>query len=91
MECLEGATLKDPLAAGPLGLDTVLRLGIQIADAPQHSQRRGPFQARAPAFALALSGDLPQSRALADDLAREFPEETSVQFSYLPTLQPCSH
>src|SRR5262245_40798213 len=33
MEYLEGVTLKDRLAAGPLGLATVLRLGIQIADA----------------------------------------------------------
>ena len=33
MEYLEGTTLKDRLAAGPLGLPTVLRLGIQIADA----------------------------------------------------------
>ena len=33
MEYLEGTTLKDRLAAGPLKLDTVLRLGIQIADA----------------------------------------------------------
>jgi eukaryotic-like serine/threonine-protein kinase len=41
----------------------------------------------AAAFALTLSGDLPQSRALADDLAREFPEDTSVQFMYLPTLR----
>src|SRR5262249_31180940 len=41
----------------------------------------------AAAFALALSDDLPQSRALAEDLAREFPEDTSVQFMYLPTLR----
>jgi tetratricopeptide (TPR) repeat protein len=41
----------------------------------------------AAAFALALSGDLPKSRALAEDLAREFPEDTSVQFIYLPTLR----
>jgi tetratricopeptide (TPR) repeat protein len=41
----------------------------------------------AAAFALALSGDLPQSRALAEDLAREFPEDTSVRFMYLPTLR----
>jgi serine/threonine protein kinase/tetratricopeptide (TPR) repeat protein len=41
----------------------------------------------AAAFALALAGDVPQSRALAQDLAREFPEDTSVQFMYLPTLR----
>jgi eukaryotic-like serine/threonine-protein kinase len=41
----------------------------------------------AAAFALALSGDLQKSRALAEDLAREFPEDTFVQFMYLPTLR----
>jgi hypothetical protein len=41
----------------------------------------------AAAFALALAGDLPQSRALAEVLAREFPEDTAVQFMYLPTLR----
>ena len=41
----------------------------------------------AAAFALALSGDVAQSRVLARDLAREFPEDTSVQFIYLPTLR----
>jgi Flp pilus assembly protein TadD len=41
----------------------------------------------AAAFALALVGDLPQSRDLAEVLAREFPEDTSVQFMYLPTLR----
>jgi eukaryotic-like serine/threonine-protein kinase len=38
-------------------------------------------------LALALSGDLPRSRALAEDLAREFPEDTFVQFMYVPTLR----
>jgi tetratricopeptide (TPR) repeat protein len=41
----------------------------------------------AAAFALALSGDLPRARGLAQDLAREFPEDTFVQFMYLPTLR----
>jgi eukaryotic-like serine/threonine-protein kinase len=41
----------------------------------------------AAAFALALAGDLPQSRALAQVLAREFPEDTSVQSMYLPALR----
>jgi tetratricopeptide (TPR) repeat protein len=44
----------------------------------------------AAAFALALSGDLSQSRALTEDLAREFPEDTSVQVLYLPTLRALS-
>jgi serine/threonine protein kinase/tetratricopeptide (TPR) repeat protein len=41
----------------------------------------------AAAFAFALAGDLPQSESLAQDLAREFPEDTSVQVMYLPTLR----
>jgi eukaryotic-like serine/threonine-protein kinase len=41
----------------------------------------------AAAFALALSGDVTRSRALADGLARDYPEDTSVQFMYLPTLR----
>jgi len=41
----------------------------------------------AAAFALAVSGDLPLARVLAEDLAREFPADTSVQFMYLPTLR----
>jgi serine/threonine protein kinase/Tfp pilus assembly protein PilF len=39
------------------------------------------------AFALALAGDSSRSEALANDLGRRFPEDTSVQFSYLPTLR----
>jgi hypothetical protein len=41
----------------------------------------------AAALALALSGDLPPSRVLADDLARDFPDDTFVQSMYLPTLR----
>ena len=41
----------------------------------------------AAAFALALAGDVARSRALADDLAKNFPEDTSVQYLYLPTLR----
>jgi predicted Zn-dependent protease len=39
------------------------------------------------AFALALAGDLSRSQALANDLERRFPEDTSVRFNYLPTLR----
>ena len=41
----------------------------------------------AAAFALALSGEVSRARALADDLEKRFPEDTSVRFSYVPTLR----
>ena len=41
----------------------------------------------AAAFALALAGDMARSRALAADLEKNFPEDTSVQYMYLPTLR----
>ena len=41
----------------------------------------------AAAFALAIAGYIRQSQAIADDLARDLPEETFVQFMYLPTLR----
>ena len=39
------------------------------------------------AFALALSGDANQAKALADDLKTRFPEDTSVRFHYVPTVR----
>jgi eukaryotic-like serine/threonine-protein kinase len=39
------------------------------------------------AYALALSGESSRSQALADELKRRFPQDTSVQFSYLPALR----
>jgi len=41
------------------------------------------------AFALALSGDFSRAEALANDLERRFPEDTSVRFSYVPVLRAC--
>jgi eukaryotic-like serine/threonine-protein kinase len=39
------------------------------------------------ALALALSEDSSRSQTLAGDLERRFPEDTSVRFSYMPTLR----
>jgi predicted Zn-dependent protease len=39
------------------------------------------------ALALAYAGDAGQAQALADDLSKRFPEDTIVQFNYLPTLR----
>jgi serine/threonine protein kinase/tetratricopeptide (TPR) repeat protein len=44
----------------------------------------------ATAFALALAGDLAESQRLAADLEKRFPEDTPVQFEYLPTLHALS-
>ncbi len=41
----------------------------------------------AAAFALALAGDSGRVQSLIDDLDKRFPEDTSVQSSYLPTLR----
>ncbi|HLJ78600.1 MAG TPA: winged helix-turn-helix domain-containing protein [Acidobacteriaceae bacterium] len=38
-------------------------------------------------LALALAGDSARARQIAADLERRFPEDTSVQFSYLPVLR----
>ena len=39
------------------------------------------------AFALALAGNSVQSRKLAETLARRWPEDTAVRFSYLPEVR----
>jgi tetratricopeptide (TPR) repeat protein len=39
------------------------------------------------AFALAKLGNIEQSQRLASDLNRQFPEDTLVQFQYLPVLR----
>jgi DNA-binding winged helix-turn-helix (wHTH) protein len=39
------------------------------------------------ALALAYAGDANRARTLADDLGKRFPEDTGLQFNYLPTLR----
>jgi len=39
------------------------------------------------ALALASAGETVRAQALADDLAKRFPEDTIVRFNYLPTLR----
>jgi len=39
------------------------------------------------AFALALAGDSSGSQKLGSDLEKRFPEDTAVQFEYIPTLR----
>jgi predicted Zn-dependent protease len=39
------------------------------------------------AFALALSGDSFEAQRLANDLERNFPEDTSVRFNYVPSVR----
>ncbi|MGA8103314.1 MAG: protein kinase, partial [Candidatus Acidiferrales bacterium] len=39
------------------------------------------------ATALGLAGDVPQATRLAADMAKRFPEDTIVQFNYLPTIR----
>jgi eukaryotic-like serine/threonine-protein kinase len=38
------------------------------------------------ALVLTMSGDASQAQSLADDLEKDFPEDTSVRFNYLPAL-----
>jgi Flp pilus assembly protein TadD/predicted Ser/Thr protein kinase len=38
------------------------------------------------ALALAFAGDASRAQALADELAKRFPEDTVVRFNYLPTI-----
>ncbi len=83
---LERAALFEAAAAvweALYGNPTAARQKVSTAQA----LGRGHEVDYAVAFALALSGDVPRSRALADRLARDYPEDTSVQFMYLPTLR----
>ena len=59
----------------------------QTESHPALALARGRYVDYAAAFSLALSGDLARARSLAGDLERDFPEDTSVQYNYLPALR----
>jgi serine/threonine protein kinase/tetratricopeptide (TPR) repeat protein len=50
------------------------------------AQSKGRDSEYAAGLALALTGDSVRTRSVAGDLAKNFPEDTVVQFTYLPTL-----
>jgi len=51
---------------------------------------QGRHVSYAAALTLALAGERSRAQAIADDLDRRFPEDTSVQFNYVPTLRALS-
>ncbi|HEV2221459.1 MAG TPA: protein kinase, partial [Candidatus Acidoferrales bacterium] len=51
------------------------------------AQSRGRDLQYAAALTFAYAGDDSKAQTLADDLAKKFPEDTIVQFNYLPTLR----
>ena len=58
------------------------RIAMRVLDV-----ERGRHVMYASALALALAGETVRAQTIADDLDRRFPEDTSVRFSYLPTLR----
>jgi DNA-binding winged helix-turn-helix (wHTH) protein/tetratricopeptide (TPR) repeat protein len=56
-----------------------------VAAANGHSTGRDTGYAEA--LGLAYAGDTSRAKALADDLAKRFPEDTIMQFNYLPTIR----
>lgn len=82
----EAAALYLAAAAVAAGFIHKQHEAVQLADAALElsSDRSVEYGA---ALALALTGDSSRSEQLARDLARRFPEDISVQLSYLPALE----
>jgi tetratricopeptide (TPR) repeat protein len=64
-----------------------VRAEAQNSAAAALSLFRGRDADYGPAFALMLLGDSAQARKVEADLETRYPEDTSVQFSYLPVLR----
>jgi eukaryotic-like serine/threonine-protein kinase len=83
----ESALLSPAPDRSILALDEALTAFSQVAALDLAKGRDVEYSA---AFALALSGESSASQSLAVDLEKRFPEDTSVQFEYLPTLRALS-
>ena len=59
----------------------------QAVIAVKLSKPTNPYRQYSAAMALALTDDAVGSQALVDDLAKRFPDDTLVQFIYLPTIR----
>ncbi len=76
---LAGAALRDALA----GNLVLARRQAQAALA----RSNGRDVAAGSALALAVAGQQSEARRLAGDLAKRYPDDTTVQIEYLPTIQ----
>jgi Flp pilus assembly protein TadD len=73
-----GAALREALMGHPVEARPRAAAALAFANG-----REAQFGA---AMALALAGDAAEAQKLTDDLAARFPEDTQVQFKYVPTL-----
>jgi tetratricopeptide (TPR) repeat protein len=78
-----GAEASEALSEALYGNIAEARKRATAASA-QSIGKDGKFVA---ALALALAGDSSRAQAMLEDLAKNFPEDTIVQFNYLPTIR----
>ena len=87
----ERAGEKDRAAAVEATMALSEALFGNAAEARQHAAATGQSIGQdgqfAAAMALALSGDSPGAQGIVERLASRFPEDTIVQFNYLPTIR----
>jgi tetratricopeptide (TPR) repeat protein len=73
------AALREAFFGNPQGARASAERALQLSNAREVQYGAG--------LALAMSGDSSRADALGDDLSKNFPEDTSVRFSYVPVLR----